>query len=66
MHGIDCGLDFADLSGVEEVYERCTGMSIEAVMERQGEGGRQRVTVESQAGKGSTFRIVFRDSQQGK
>ena len=29
MHGIDCGLDFADLSGVEEVYERCTGMSID-------------------------------------
>jgi 2-isopropylmalate synthase len=29
MHGIDCGLDFADLSTVEEVYERCTGMSID-------------------------------------
>jgi 2-isopropylmalate synthase len=29
MHGIDCGLDFADLSAVEEVYERCTGMSID-------------------------------------
>jgi 2-isopropylmalate synthase len=29
MHGIDCGLDFADLSGVEEVYERCTGMSVD-------------------------------------
>jgi 2-isopropylmalate synthase len=28
MHGIDCGLDFADLSFVEEVYERCTGMSV--------------------------------------
>ena len=29
MHGIACGLDFADLSDVEEVYERCTGMSID-------------------------------------
>jgi 2-isopropylmalate synthase len=29
MHGIDCGLDFADLSGVEKVYERCTGMSVD-------------------------------------
>jgi 2-isopropylmalate synthase len=29
MHGIDCGLDFTDLSTVEEVYERCTGMSID-------------------------------------
>ncbi len=29
MHGIDCGLDLADLSGVEEVYERCTGMSVD-------------------------------------
>src|SRR3984885_4675898 len=29
MHGIDCGLDFADLSLVEEVYERCTGMSVD-------------------------------------
>jgi 2-isopropylmalate synthase len=29
MHGIDCGLDFADLSRVEEVYERCTGMSVD-------------------------------------
>ncbi|HZZ29834.1 MAG TPA: 2-isopropylmalate synthase [Pirellulales bacterium] len=29
MHGIDCGLDFADLSVVEEVYERCTGMSVD-------------------------------------
>jgi 2-isopropylmalate synthase len=29
MHGIDCGLDFADLSAVEEVYERCTGMSVD-------------------------------------
>ncbi len=29
MHGIDCGLDFADLSVLEEVYERCTGMSVD-------------------------------------
>src|SRR6266700_1265006 len=29
MHGIDCGLDFADLSVVEEGYERCTGMSVD-------------------------------------
>jgi 2-isopropylmalate synthase len=29
MHGIDCGLDLADLSVVEEVYERCTGMSVD-------------------------------------
>jgi 2-isopropylmalate synthase len=29
MHGIDCGLDFADLSGVEEIYERCTGMGVD-------------------------------------
>jgi 2-isopropylmalate synthase len=29
MHGIDCGLDFPDLSVVEEVYERCTGMSVD-------------------------------------
>jgi 2-isopropylmalate synthase len=29
MHGIDCGLDFADLGVVEEVYERCTGMSVD-------------------------------------
>src|SRR5947199_8441404 len=29
VHGIDCGLDFTDLSAVEEVYERCTGMSVD-------------------------------------
>jgi 2-isopropylmalate synthase len=29
MHGINCGLDFAALSLVEEVYERCTGMSVD-------------------------------------
>src|SRR5205807_5616659 len=29
MHGIDCGLDFADLGVLEEVYERCTGMSVD-------------------------------------
>jgi 2-isopropylmalate synthase len=29
MHGIDCGLDLADLSVVEEIYERCTGMSVD-------------------------------------
>jgi 2-isopropylmalate synthase len=29
MHGIDCGLDFADLSAIEDVYERCTGMSVD-------------------------------------
>src|SRR3977135_495461 len=28
MHGIDCGLDFAGLSVAEEIYERCTGMSV--------------------------------------
>jgi 2-isopropylmalate synthase len=37
MHGIDCGLDFADLSVIEEVYERCTGMSVDARHPYSGE-----------------------------
>ncbi|MBU6410732.1 MAG: 2-isopropylmalate synthase [Verrucomicrobia bacterium] len=28
MHGIDPGLNFADLNSIIEVYERCTGMTI--------------------------------------
>ena len=28
MHGIDPKLDFSDMNGVRDVYERCTGMSI--------------------------------------
>ncbi len=28
MHGIDPKLDFSDLNGLREVYERCTGMSV--------------------------------------
>jgi 2-isopropylmalate synthase len=28
MHGIDPGLDLADLNAVREVYERCTGMEV--------------------------------------
>src|SRR5882724_10630865 len=28
QHGIDPGLDFADLNAMREVYERCTGMSV--------------------------------------
>jgi 2-isopropylmalate synthase len=30
MHGIEPGLDFADLNAIREVYERCTGMSVPA------------------------------------
>src|SRR5690606_20159574 len=28
MHGIDPRLDFSQLNGVREVYERCTGMTV--------------------------------------
>jgi 2-isopropylmalate synthase len=28
MHGIDPGLNFADLNAIREVYERCTGMTV--------------------------------------
>jgi 2-isopropylmalate synthase len=28
MHGIDPRLDFSDLSGIREVYERCTGLTV--------------------------------------
>ena len=28
MHGIDPKLDFADLNGIREIYERCTGMTV--------------------------------------
>ena len=28
MHGINPGLDFTDLNGLREVYERCTGMTV--------------------------------------
>jgi len=28
MHGIDPGLDFADVNGLIEMYERCTGMTV--------------------------------------
>src|SRR5258706_15494622 len=28
MHGIDCGLDFADLSVVEEIYDSYTGRRV--------------------------------------
>ena len=28
MHGISPGLDFSDLNGIREVYERCTGMTV--------------------------------------
>ena len=28
MHGIDPGLDLADLNAIREVYERCTGMEV--------------------------------------
>jgi 2-isopropylmalate synthase len=30
MHGINPGLDFADLNAIREVYERCTGMTVPA------------------------------------
>ena len=30
MHGIDPMLDFSDLNGIREVYERCTGMTVPA------------------------------------
>src|SRR5213075_1657054 len=28
MHGIDPGLDFTNLNGLCEIYERCTGMTV--------------------------------------
>ncbi|MBI5773764.1 MAG: 2-isopropylmalate synthase [Verrucomicrobia bacterium] len=28
MHGIDPRLDFSDLNGIREIYERCTGMTV--------------------------------------
>jgi 2-isopropylmalate synthase len=28
MHGVDPGLDFADLGALREVYERCTGLTV--------------------------------------
>src|SRR3989442_1350961 len=28
MHGVDPKLDFSDLNGIQEVYERCTGMTV--------------------------------------
>src|SRR2546430_9284043 len=30
MHGIDPGLDFANLNAIREIYERCTGMTVAA------------------------------------
>jgi len=36
MHGMAPGLDFSDLNGIRQVYERCTGMT---VPERQPYGG---------------------------
>ena len=36
MHGIDPELDFTDMNGIRQVYERCTGMT---VPERQPYGG---------------------------
>ena len=29
-HGVDSGLDFSDISGVREKYERLTGMQVDA------------------------------------
>jgi len=37
MHGIHPGLDFTDLNGYVEVYERCTGMEIPARQPYAGE-----------------------------
>ncbi|MDB6154291.1 MAG: leuA, partial [Chthoniobacteraceae bacterium] len=37
MHGIAPGLDFSNLNAVEEIYERCTGMTIPARQPYAGE-----------------------------
>ena len=37
MHGIDPKLDFTDLNAVQEVYERCTGMTVPARQPYAGE-----------------------------
>ena len=37
MHGIDPKLDFSDLNGIREVYERCTGMTVPARQPYAGE-----------------------------
>jgi 2-isopropylmalate synthase len=37
MHGIDPKLDFSDLNGLIEVYERCTGMTVPARQPYAGE-----------------------------
>jgi 2-isopropylmalate synthase len=37
MHGIDPKLDFHDLNGLREVYERCTGMTVPARQPYAGE-----------------------------
>jgi len=37
MHGVEPNLDFADLNGIREVYERCTGMSVPARQPYAGE-----------------------------
>jgi 2-isopropylmalate synthase len=37
MHGIDPKLDFSDLNGLREIYERCTGMTVPARQPYAGE-----------------------------
>ena len=37
MHGIDPGLDFRNLNGIREIYERCTGMTVPARQPYAGE-----------------------------
>src|SRR5690242_7851024 len=37
MHGIDPRLDFSDLNAIQEVYERCTGMTVPARQPYAGE-----------------------------
>lgn len=37
MHGIDPGLDFSDMNGLIEMYERCTGMTVPARQPYAGE-----------------------------
>lgn len=37
MHGIDPKLDFHDLNGLREIYERCTGMTVPARQPYAGE-----------------------------
>jgi 2-isopropylmalate synthase len=36
-HGIDPGLDFSDINGIREVYERCTGLDVPARQPYAGE-----------------------------